>query len=281
MSSRITHRGSPTGGDRVRVRRGRGSTVALALVLLAGCSGGSSEVASPFTDPSVIATDPGDGIDPSATSPSDASPSTSVTPTSGAQPTVTAPPGVATLTSDGPWRLVESAPGVDEPGLVYELMPGLWAWLPVEEDLDAGIGWYLTEADVPVIEAYLQARLVYFQAVNQKPMNLDSPDWAEWYADGGSAYLSVLQPRADRGEYGDLDLGVVLRPVVVGDGRTPNSAMVVSCTIDGGVILTADGALAEGSARGVAETSSAFKMSLAGGAWKVVEYGGAVGVCAG
>lgn len=281
MSSRITHRGSPTGGDRVRVRRGRGSTVALALVLLAGCSGGSSEVASPFTDPSVIATDPGDGIDPSATSPSDASSSTSVTPTSGPQPTVTAPPGVATLAADGPWRLVESAPGVDEPGLVYELMPGLWAWLPVEEDLDAGIGWYLTEADVPVIEAYLQARLVYFEAATSRPPDADHPRLAEWYADGGQAVRSVLGPHVEAGEYADLDIGVVLRPSVVGDGRSDTSAVVVSCTLDGGVFLTADGELASGSTWGVVENPSAYRMSIVGDRWVVSEFGGAKGVCAG
>ncbi|MEN9823967.1 MAG: hypothetical protein RLZ04_2393, partial [Actinomycetota bacterium] len=247
MSSRITHRGSPIRGGRVRVWRGRGPALAVGLALLAGCSGGSSEIASPFTETSVAAIDQVAGNDPSVTSPADASPSTSVTPTTDAQPTVTAPPGVATLAADGPWRLVESAPGVEEPGLVYELMPGLWAWLPVEEDLDAGIGWHLTEADVPVIEAYLQARLVYFEAATSRPPDADHPGLAEWYADGGQAVRSVLDPHVEAGEYADLDIGVVLRPSVVGDGRSDTSAVVVSCTLDGGVFLTADGELASGS----------------------------------
>jgi hypothetical protein len=63
------------------------------------------------------------------------------------------------LSPDGPWRR-RLAPGITTPGLVYELMPGLWVWLPTEEDIPNGITWVLNEADLPIIEAYLQARLV-------------------------------------------------------------------------------------------------------------------------
>lgn len=275
MNSRTTHRRSRSRAERARAQVG-GAVVGAALVLGA-CSGGSAEVVSPFTEPVAETTV---AVDPAPVgSTVDTAPVSSGGPASTVSPTVTAPQGAVTLSPEGPWRLVESAPGVEAPGLVYELMPGLWAWIPVEEDLEAGIGWHLTEADVPVIEAYLQARLVYFRAVNQKPMDLDSSDWATWYLDGGAAYMSVLRPRADRGEYGDLDRGVVLRPEVLGEERSDTGALIVSCTLDGGVILTADGELAEGSSWGVAETPSAYRMSLADGSWKVLEYGSAVGVC--
>ena len=72
------------------------------------------------------------------------------------------------LSADGPWTLVDSAPGVTTPGLVYELMPGLWVYLPVVEDIPNGITWTLNEEDRPIIEAYLQARLVYYLAVTVK-----------------------------------------------------------------------------------------------------------------
>ena len=292
MDSRTTHRRSRSQVSRARPRVG---LVAVGLVLVLGaCSGGAAEVASPFTGSAtqtsgiggpdtVGSTQPTDGSDTSDPTGPGADPGSDPgsDPGAGTAPTVTAPEGVVTLSADGPWRLVESAPGVDAPGLVYELMPGLWAWLPVEEDLEAGIGWVLTEADVPVIEAYLQARLVYFRALNQNPMDLDSPDWERWYLDGGAAYLSVLRPRADRGEYGDLDLGVVLRPVVLGEERSETSALVVSCTLDGGVILTVDGELAEGSTWGVGESPDAFRMEMKGDGWRVTNYSAAEGVCAG
>ena len=274
MASRTTHHGSRSRRPLARVRW----VAVVVTAALVACSGGG-EVASPFTGPATTPPGPELSTSTPVTDPS-ATVDTGSAVSSSPVPTVTAPEGVVTLSPDGPWRLVDSAPGVDTPGLVYELMPGLWAYLPVVEDVGAGITWVLNETDRPVIEAYLQARLVYFRSINQDPMDLDGPGWATWYLDAGAAYMTVLRPRAERGEHGDLDRGVVLRPVVLGDERSATSALVVSCTLDGGVILTADGELADGSSWGVVSTGSAYRMSLVDGSWRVAEYSSAEGVCA-
>gem|GEM_PF-3706985 len=239
-------------------------------------------MASPFTDATVDAstgpTTPAtaDPADPTATDATGVGSST----TDGAAPTVTAPEGAATLSPDGPWRLVASAPGVDTPGLVYELMPGLWAYLPVEEDIAAGITWVLTAADVPVIEAYLQAQLTYFRAGTTNPIDLFDPGFEQWFVDGGEAVRAILKPFADRKEHGSLDEGVVLLPEVLGDERSQSSALVLGCMLDGGVFLTSSGELAQGSSWGTVRTGFTFRMIDDAGHWMVSEFGGAEDQCA-
>lgn len=276
MNSRTTHRRSRSRADRARAQVG-GAVVGAALVLGA-CSGGSAEVVSPFTEPVAETTV---AVDPAPVgSTVDTAPVSSGGPASTVSPTVTAPQGAVTLSPEGPWRLVESAPGVEAPGLVYELMPGLWAWIPVEEDLEAGIGWHLTEADVPVIEAYLQAQLVYFRSGSSDPIDLADPGFERWFVDGGEALRAVLRPRFERGEHGDLADGVVLLPQVLGDNRTAKSALVLGCMLDGGVFLTASGDLASGSTWGVVRTGLAFRMTVGPEGWIVREFGSAEDECA-
>lgn len=173
------------------------------------------------------------------------------------------------LSPGGPWQRVDSAPGVTQPGLVYQLMEGLWVWLPVVEDVPHGITWVLNETDLPVIEAYLQARLVYFTAITADPIDLDLPGWKQWYADGGAAYRDILQVRRSQGQVAELDAGVVLRPFVMGEERTDTSAVVADCFLDGGVFKLADGSMAPGSTPGVQPYGSAARLSLGPKGWIV------------
>jgi hypothetical protein len=188
-------------------------------------------------------------------------------------------PGTVGLSPDGPWRLVDSAPGITTPGLVYELMPKLWVYLPTQEDLAHGITWTFTEADREIIEAYLQARLVYFQAVTSRPMDFASEGWSTFYVDGGQQFLDLLQPLGAAGQYVDLDAGVVLRPTVLGDERTDSAAVVFDCALDGGVYRRSDGSLAEGSTIGVVPTGFGFRMRVEAGSWKVGKYGSQPEAC--
>lgn len=275
MNSRTTHRRSRSRAERARAQVG-GAVVGAALVLGA-CSGGSAEVVSPFTEPVAETTV---AVDPAPVgSTVDTAPVSSGGPASTVSPTVTAPQGAVTLSPEGPWRLVESAPGVEAPGLVYELMPGLWAWIPVEEDLEAGIGWHLTEADVPVIEAYLQAQLVYFDAITSDPIDLSAADWELYFIDAGDQLRSTLTDEVEQGSHAVLDLGVVLRPAVLGNGRTASTAVVVDCILDGGVFVDSDGNLASGSESRVGEVGFGFELAVSEGGWKVGRFGSQADAC--
>jgi hypothetical protein len=190
----------------------------------------------------------------------------------------TVAPGIE-LSADGPWKRVDGAPGITTPGLFYELMPKLWVYLPTQEDIAHRILWTFREQDRPIIEAYLQARLVYFKAVTQRPMDLAAPGWTKWYSDGGASFLTPLAPRQQVGQIADLDAGVVLRPEVIGDERTDTTAIVFDCMLDGGVFRMPDGSLATGSSNGVAPLGLGFRMSVVSGAWKMGTFGSQPEAC--
>ncbi len=156
------------------------STRTTILVFAAACVG-------------LVGCDSGGSADPATIAPASSQPST--LPTSGSsstssttEPSTTMvdattlagslPEGEIGLSPDGPWRLVDSAPGITTPGLVYELMPKLWVYLPVEEDIEQGILWTLNEEDLPIIEAYLQARLVFYRAITARSRSTSiDPGW--------------------------------------------------------------------------------------------------------
>lgn len=228
----------------------------------------------------------GDGLDTIAPSSESLSPlptlsATTAPPTTVAATTeATLPAGVVGLSADGPWTLVDSAPGITTPGLVYELMPGLWVYLPVVEDVANGITWTLNEEDRPIIEGYLQATLVYYAAVTSSPMDFSSEGWAEFYVDGGERLKGVMAPRGAAGQVVSLDAGVVLRPIVIGDGRTDVDAIVFDCEINGAVRRNADGSLAEGSTPGIGINEVGVTMRLVDGVWKQDRIADAEGACA-
>ncbi|MEI7547977.1 MAG: hypothetical protein WCK21_07965, partial [Actinomycetota bacterium] len=163
--------------------------------------------------------------------------------------------------------------GVTQPGLSYQLMPGLWVYLPVKEDIPKGMTWVLNEKDRPIIEAYLMARLTYFQAITSDPINVDLPGWKQWYTDGGALYRPDLLARKKQGQVADLDVGVVLRPQVIGEERTDTTAVVFDCFLDGGVFRLPDGSLAPGSTPGVVPYGSVARLSLTGSRWIVKQNG--------
>lgn len=228
--------------------------VVMACALSACDSGGNAAPDTLGTLESVATLPPTTSTDPAA-------PST--------LPAATIDDGTLGLSPDGPWRQVDSAPGVTTPGLFYELMPKLWVYLPLEEDIPNGITWVLNEADLPIIEAYLQARLVYFTAITTNPIDLNLGGWETWYTDGGAAYRPNLSERIAQGQVGDLDAGVVLRPSVMGEERTDTTAIVVDCFLDGGVFRMPDGSLAPGSSPGVAPYGSAASLVLGDSGWIV------------
>ncbi|MDO8364798.1 MAG: hypothetical protein Q7V88_18045 [Actinomycetota bacterium] len=184
----------------------------------------------------------------------------------------TLPAGIG-LSADGPWRLVDSAPGVTTPGLVYELMPKLWAFIQVEETEQSAYPWVLSEADRPIIEAYLMAQLTYYEAITSNPINLDHPGWTEYYADGGALYRPALESYIAEGQVVDMDLGVVFQPQILSDERSDSSALVADCILDGSVSRMPDGSLAPGSTAGVGRHGWLTWLELVDGHWIVTSQG--------
>ncbi len=257
-----------------------GVALAVAVLTMVSCANedGNSGVATLPTAPPTAA--PTAAPTTVSTSSATTVVSTSTSTESSTTAAGTLPPGTVGLSPDGPWHLVDSAPGVTTPGLVYELMPKLWAFIQVEETDQSTYPWTLTEPDRPIIEAYLQAQLTYYTAITSDPINLELPGWTEFYAGGGSARFDRLAQRRAEGQVADLDIGVVLQPQVLGDERTADTAIVSDCVSDGGVFLMPDGSLAPGSTRGITPFDWGARLRLVQGVWVVVEEGPVVGSCA-
>jgi len=256
------------------MRLSRTCALMVAVLAVAACDSGGT--ATPATLPTTSAA-------PATSTPATTATTAATTSTVMADTTTvpaTTVPGTIGLSEGGPWTLVDSAPGITTPGLVYELMPKLWVYLPIQEDIANGITWTFNEEDRPIIEAYLQARLVFYSAISSRPMDFTSSGWTDWYVDGGDRLRAVFEPKGDAGQVADMTEGVVLRPQVAGDNRTDTTALILDCNLDGAVIRNADGSVAEGSTPGVIVSGVAATMRLVAGSWKLERISGEVdGVC--
>lgn len=203
-----------------------------------------------------------------------ATPSTTVAAAATTTATATPEPTAATTTTlaltDGPWRVVTSIPEVVEPGLYYELdLPGLYAYFPTKVAVDDQVFWTMNELDRPIIEAYLQAQLTIKRTMLTRPMTFDDPSWARYFEDGGAGMRQVLQPRSDDGLALNMDLGIVMRPWVIEDGRTDTEALVVDCVNNGSLLERVDGSLSATSAPGWMTNDYAASMVNVDGQWKM------------
>jgi hypothetical protein len=147
---------------------------------------------------------------------------------------VTTEPGLTGPTfSDALGVKVESAPGVNTPGDTRELMPGLWVHLAWQADPNDPSVFTVQPGDEPILEAYANSMLVYFRSATTT-VDLTDPAWSTYFIDHGEQYRQIFDERRASGQVRDLDLGVVLRPYVLGDQRTPASAVVLDWpAIDG------------------------------------------------
>lgn len=248
---------------------GSADVATLPAVSTTAAAPGSSEAPTEPTDGEVVTTVAVTDA-AASTEPPDSTVATTSEP---AAPTTVLPEGAVGLSADGPWRLVDSAPGVESPGLVYELMPKLWAFIPTEPSPDDGNLFVPQPQDIPIIEAYLQAMIVYFRAATQNPIDLEDPGWAEYFGDGGAGYRDVLEPKQAQGQYVDLDLGVVLRPHVIGEQRTDSHAIVFDCVLDGAVFRLVDGSLADGSVLGVVHQGLGAPIRFLTDGWQAEHVG--------
>ncbi|HQZ35115.1 MAG TPA: hypothetical protein PK020_11860 [Ilumatobacteraceae bacterium] len=255
----------------------RSAAIGLTFALV-GCSGGGGKADGtlPTAPPtSVAATTTAVAV---TTTVAESTTTAAATTTTVAPATTTVPAGVG-LSPDGPWHLVDSAPGITTPGLVYELMPKLWAFIQLEETETSRYPWTLNDADRPIIEAYLQAQLTYYTAITSNPINLNLPGWTQFYSDGGAQYRRALGEMIAQNQTIDMDLGVVFQPQILSDERTASHALVADCILDGSVARMPDGSLAEGSSPGVGQHGWLTYLDLLDGAWIVTNQGTVDGGC--
>lgn len=214
------------------------------------------------------------------TTAADTAPPTIVDITDGTMPPAVVDDGVARLSADGPWVLVDSVPGITSPGLAYQLLPKLWAFLPTEPNPEDGSLLVPSPADIPIIEAYLKARLVFYRATSQRPIDLDDPGWAETYTEESVAgYRKTLGRRIEAGQAVDFDSGVVLRPYVTGDDRTDTTAIVFDCELDGSVWRDEEGVLSADSSPGIGLDGLAASAEFVDSTWKLSGISKHTGAC--
>jgi len=261
----------------MQVRSLTAAVIATALSL-AACGGGTADPVAPPELAAPLATSA-----PLITSAAAAVTTVLLESTTIASTTIEAPPTIATmpptvavaegspmLSPDGPWTLVASAPGINSVGLIYELMPKLWVFLPTQEDRPNGYYWTFNEKDRPAIEGYIKALLTRYRSTDSVPATLDDEGWDLYYTPENAAIIKPkYQAKSDRGEYTDLDLGVILRPTVIEDYRTDDYTIVVDCEIDGAVLRNADGTYAASATPGIMHTGYAAGMLRVDGIWKL------------
>lgn len=263
----------------------RGSLLAVLLVAgsMTACDGGGTAAPAAPTDlaSSVVTAAPLTTVLMTSTT---LVVETTVSPTTVADtvpPTVTVPVGAPVLSPDGPWTLVASAPGINSVGLVYELMPKLWVFLPTQEDRPNGYFWTFNELDRPAIEGYLKAMLTRYRSTDSVPATLDDEGWDLYYTPESAAALrAAYQAISDQGEFTDLDLGVVLRPKVIEDERTDEYTIVLDCVLDGAVRRNADGSYAARATPGVVVNGYSAGMRMSGGGWRLDGFNNTGVACA-
>lgn len=256
--------------------------VVVGLVVAAGCSG-SDGAEPPVTAPVPTAPPTDVPVDPT-TSTLESTPSTDdpieATSTTAAESPTSTEPEESTTTAANPDGFlpadlgtpVDSAPGVNSPGEVVELMEMVWLYVPTEADPDdANVVVPLAE-DAPIIEAYGRAMAALYGQVTQNPIPVEpSGEMAMTFVDGGAKYSeNVFAVRNAAGEYlGFPGDGDVLRPVVLADPRSETEAFIFDCAISGSHYLDAEGNLAPGEVGGTIEAPLIVRLVLQDDRWLV------------
>ena len=256
-------------------------SVVLGLMVAAGCSG-LGGAGPPVTAPVPTAPPSDVPVDPTtstleSTPPTDDTVETTST-TAAESPTSTEPEESTTTTAEPGGFLpadlgtpVDSAPGIDSPGEIVEMIDNVWIFIPAEEDPDdANVIPPLPE-DAEIIAAYAEAQAAYHEQASMIPMPPEpSPRVAATLADGGQRLATnIFQPKAAADQHLDLTDGIVLRPVVVADPRSDTEAFIFDCQFDGTVFVNADGTLADGETPGVREFPQIASVVKVDGEWIV------------
>ena len=167
--------------------------------------------------------------------------------------------------------VVDSAPGVNSPGEIRELMPKMWVFIPSAPDpADIHVQPPLPE-DIEIIAAYVEERTALAELITQNPVPAEpTPRLVAALRDGAVAETAgILKPAASSGFYYDLAEGVVFRPIVISDPRSDTEAFIFDCQLDASVRRNTDGSLVDGEVPGVKRFPQIARMVKVDGRWIV------------
>jgi len=264
-----------------------GISIGIGLVAFTatGCTGGTASV-----PPITFGTAPPVASDSPTTPTTDAPATTSAPTTLATTSSVAAPATLITLlapTSNPPLTgpmfspdlgtKVDTAPGVTTRGDTRKLLDeGLWAHIPWEIDPNDLSQLSVNPEDVPIIEAYVRAQLVYYRAALGYT-TLDDPDFTKYLYGGGHVLDKGFDELVAKGLRTSLGSGISLRPYLIGDRRTPTSAIIFDCNLsDEQQIPISGGTPKLGEMKRV---NLVVEMVLDKGQWKLKSAGLQDGVC--
>jgi hypothetical protein len=127
---------------------------------------------------------------------------------------------------------VDTAPGVNTRGDTRRLLDeGVFVHIAWEPDPTDASVFTVQPDDIPILEAYAMAQATYYRAALGLTTT-DDPAFARYIVGGGERFRSALSERADSGKILAIGAGVTLRPYVLGDQRTEDSAVVLDCLLE-------------------------------------------------
>lgn len=232
-----------------RVRRACAAAGAAAAVLLASCADDPriadvTTVAPPAVAPATA--EPAEPSAPAATAPytSTADPTAPTTSEAGTAPAgatvgasttavdvTVAGPATGPMFSDALGEKVTGAPGVRTPGDTRRLLPeGLYVHLAWTADPADPSVFTPTPDDIPILEAYANAIAVFYRAA-MTTVTIDDPAFATYFVDRGAKYETAFREARDGNYTKALGKGVLLRPYVLADNRSSESAIVLDCVL--------------------------------------------------
>jgi hypothetical protein len=252
----------------------------------AACSGDANQVApvsldSTVSPPSVVTTD---AASTTAIPVTAASAASSTTATSTSAPT--AETSVAPITtlggltgpmfSDALGVKVDTAPGVNTRGDTRRLLDeGVFVHIAWEPDPTDASVFTVQPDDIPILEAYAMAQATYYRAALGLTTT-DDPAFARYIVGGGEGFARAFQRRASNGVILSVGSGVLLRPYVLGDQRTDESAVVLDCFLEDEQEIPIGGSPTLGEMK---PHNLVVTMTKVDGLWKLDLAGEQSGVC--
>jgi len=232
----------------------------------AGAPVTDADMASPAADST-----PGDTVVATTAGPSTSSTSSA---SSAPVPVTTVVPGTSTddglvgpQFSDALGVRVDGAPGVRTRGDTRKLLDaGLWVHIAWEPDPQDPSVFTVQPDDIPILEAYANAVATYYRAATTT-LTTDDPDFAKYFLDSGEKFVEAFDQAQAGGYQLSLGAGVVLRPYIPADQKSPSSALVYDCYLqDQQYFLPTIGEPESGS---LETSSTAASMKLVDGEWKI------------
>lgn len=210
------------------------ATTTLAIALVA-CSNDQeladiTTIAPPVTQPTTTAAPATTAATETTEPAADTTVEVTAPETTASETTAATDPGITgPMFSDALGVKVDTAPGVNTPGDTRQLLPeGLYVHIAWQADPNDPSVFTARPDDIEILEAYANASTAYYEAVISD-RTTDAPEFDEFFLDGGAKYDRNFAEAREGGYIGSLGAGVVLRPYVLPDETSGQSAVVLDC----------------------------------------------------